>query len=46
MDIAATVLQKKMSSKKFLDDLQFIGVARSFDWGRPKSQITCNEVIT
>ena len=24
---------------------QSIGVARIFDWGRPKSQITCNDVI-
>ena len=37
--------KKKVFKKSFLDDLQFISVPRIFDWGRPKSQITCNEVI-
>ena len=36
---------KKKSSKKFFGDLQFIGVPRIFDWGRPKPQITCNDII-
>ena len=34
---AASVLQKKGLQKSFLGDLQFICVARIFDWGRPKS---------
>ena len=37
--------QKKSFQKSFSGDLQFIGVPRIFDWGRPKSQITCNDVI-
>ena len=37
--------KKKGLQKSFLDDLQIIGVPRIFDWRRPKSQITCNEVI-
>ena len=32
-DTAASVLQKKRSSKSFSGNLQFIGVARIFDWG-------------
>ena len=36
---------KKGLQKSFLGDLQFIGVPRIFDWGRPKSQIPCNDVI-
>ena len=32
-DKAASVLQKKGVQKSFLDDLQFIGVPRIFDWG-------------
>ena len=37
--------KKKGLQKSFLGDLQFIGVPRIFDWGRPKSQLTCNDVI-
>ena len=37
--------QKKGLQKSFLGDLQFINVPRIFDWGRPKSQITCNDII-
>ena len=37
--------KKKRSSKTFLGNLQFIGVARIFDWGGPKPQSTCNDVI-
>ena len=37
--------KKKGLQKSFLDDLQFIGVPRIFDWRRPKSQLTCNKVI-
>ena len=44
-DTAASVLQKKGLQKSFSGDLQFIGVPRIFDWGRPKPQITCNDVI-
>ena len=44
-DTAASLLQKKGLQKSFLGDLQFIGVPRIFDWGRPKSQITGNDVI-
>ena len=36
---------KKVLQKIFLGDLQFIGVPRIFDWGRPKPQITCYDVI-
>ena len=32
-DTAASVLQKKHLQKSFLGNLQFIGVARIFDWG-------------
>ena len=44
-DTAPSVLKKKSLQKSFLGDLQFIGVPRIFDWGRPKSQITGNDVI-
>ena len=44
-DTAASVLKKKGLQKFFSGDLQFIGVPRVFDWGRPKPQITCNDVI-
>ena len=45
-DTAASVFQKKKGfQKSFPGDLQFIGVPRIFDWGRPKPQITCNNVI-
>ena len=37
--------QKKGLQKRFSGDLQFIGVSRIFDWGRPKPQITCYDVI-
>ena len=37
--------KKKGLQKSFSGDLQFIGVPRIFGWGRPKPQITCNEVI-
>ena len=37
--------KKKGLQKFFSDDLQFIGAPRIFDWGRPKPQITCNDVI-
>ena len=36
-DTAASVLQKKGLQKSFLGDLQFLGVLKIFDWGRPKS---------
>ena len=42
-DTAASVLQIK-KQKSFSGHLQFIGVARIFDWGL-KLQITCNDVI-
>ena len=32
--------QKKSLQKFFSGDLQFIGVPRIFDWGKPKPQIT------
>ena len=44
-DTAASVLQKKGLQKSFSGNLQFVGVPRIFDWGRPKPQITCNDVI-
>ena len=44
-DTAASVLRKKVFKKSFSDDIQFIGVPRIFDWGRPKPQITCYDVI-
>ena len=45
-DTVASVLQKKICfQKSFSGDLQFIGVPRVFDWGRPKPQITRNDVI-
>ena len=44
-DTAASVPKKKGLEKSFLGDLQFINVPRIFDWGRPKPQITCNDVI-
>ena len=37
--------QKKSFQKSYSGDLQFIGVPRIFDWGNPKPQITCNDVI-
>ena len=37
--------QKKGLQNFFSGDLQFIGVPRIFDWGRPKAQITRNDVI-
>ena len=37
--------KKKNLQKSFSGNLQFIGVAGVFDWGRPKPQITCNDVI-
>ena len=37
--------KKKGLQKSFSCDLQFIGVPRIFDWGRPKSLITCNDDI-
>ena len=37
--------KKKVFKKVFLGDLQFIGVPRILDWGRPKPQITWNDVI-
>ena len=38
--------QKKKGLQKFFSrDLQFIGVPRIFDWGRPKPQTTWNDVI-
>ena len=37
--------KKKGHQKSFSGDLQFIGVPRIFDWGRPKRQITCYDVI-
>ena len=33
-DTAASVFQKKGLQKSFSGNLQFIGVARIFDWGR------------
>ena len=37
--------KKKGLQKSFSGNLQIIGVAIIFDWGRPKPQITCNDVI-
>ena len=37
--------KKKGLQKKFLGNLQFIGVPRIFDWGRPKPQTTWNDVV-
>ena len=37
--------KKKGLQKSFSGNLQIIGVAKIFDWGRPKPQITCNNVI-
>ena len=37
--------KKKVFKKSFSGDLRFIGVPRIFDWGRPKPQITCYDVI-
>ena len=39
-DTSASVLQKKGLQNFFSGDLQFIGVPRIFDCGRPKPQIT------
>ena len=36
---------KKKVFKKFSGDLLFTGVPRIFDFGRPKPQIACNDVI-
>ena len=36
---------QKSVQKSFSGDLQFVGVPRIIDWGRPKPQITCNDVI-
>ena len=44
-DTGASVLQKKDLQKFFSGDFQFIRVHGIFDWGRPKPQITCNDVI-
>ena len=44
-DTAGSVLQKKGLQKSFSGNLQFIGVPWIFDWGRPKPQITCYDVI-
>ena len=44
-ETAASVLQKKDLQKSFSGDVQYIGVPRIFDWGRPKPQITCYDVI-
>ena len=44
-DTAASVLPKKGLQNSFSGDLQFIGVPRIFDWGRPKPQITCYNLI-
>ena len=42
----AHAFSKKKSSKIFFSgNLQFIGVPRIFDWGRPKAQITWNDII-
>ena len=43
-DTAATVLQKKGFQKSFLDDFQFRGVPRIFDWGRSEI-VACWHVI-
>ena len=37
--------KKKGLQKFFLGDIQFIGVPRIFDRGRPKAQIIWNDVI-
>ena len=37
--------KKKGLQKYFSGDLQFIGVTKIFDWGRPKPQITYYDVI-
>ena len=39
------VFSKKKSSKFFSGNLHFIGVPRIFDWGKPKPQITWNDVV-
>ena len=47
-DTGASVLQKRKKKGPqnfFSGDLEFIGVPRIFDWGRPKPQITWNDVI-
>ena len=45
-DTGASVFQKKKGFQNFFSgDLQFIGVLRIFDWGRPKPQITWYDVI-
>ena len=41
----SSVLQKKGLQKSFSGNLQFIGVPRIFDLGRPKPQITFNKVV-
>ena len=40
-----TQLEGQDLPKSFLGDLQFRNVPRIFDWWRPKSQITCNDII-
>ena len=37
--------KRKGLQKIFSGNLQFIGVPKIFDWGRPKPQITWNDVI-
>ena len=37
---AQVLSKKKILKKSFSGNLQFIGVPRIFDWGRPKLQIT------
>ena len=44
-DIAANFFQKKRSSKKFFRRSPIPRRTRIFDWGRPKPQITCYDVI-
>ena len=44
-DTGESFLKKKGFQKSFSGDLQFIAVPRIFDLGRPKPQITCNDVI-
>ena len=36
---------KKRFQKSFSGNLQFIGVARIFEWRVPKPEIACNDVI-
>ena len=41
----AQVFSKKKCLQKFFSGDQYIGEPRIFDWGRPKPQITLNDVI-